>query len=490
MLAAVDLEAYRAEAESFSTAIGREFLLHLSGRKDDLELEPIYEAHAGLFERAAVEWLREAGLLALAEFAVEGLIGRETKDEAEELARLEAALEIEVDGERIPFRRSAVDQANEPDPDRREAISDARLELEEERLAPLRRGMLERSHALGRDLGWRSEREMFEELTGIDLGALHRDTAAFLEATEASYEPAVEPRMREQLGFGFDRVRRSDLPAFFRAPTLDPAFPAERLLPSFESTFDGMGIDPADRVVLDVESRPKKSPRAFCSAVRVPDEVHLVITPVGGHEDFEALFHEAGHAMHYAHVDRSLAFEHRYLGDNSVTEGFAFLLEHLTADPAWLSERAGVEDPEPVAAQARTRKLVFLRRYAAKLAYELELHSEDVDLDSLPERYSRHLSAAVHVDWPRAGWLADVDPFFYAARYLRAWALETHLARSLRKRFGERWFAQPEAGEFLRRLWARGQEIGAEELLAEAGGGELSLVAMAEELAGAPAPAR
>ena len=54
MLAAVDLDAYRAEAEEFSTAIGREYLLHLSGRKDDLDIDPIYAAHAGLFTREAV----------------------------------------------------------------------------------------------------------------------------------------------------------------------------------------------------------------------------------------------------------------------------------------------------------------------------------------------------------------------------------------------------------------------------------------------------
>ena len=35
-------------------------------------------------------------------------------------------------------------------------------------------------------------------------------------------------------------------------------------------------------------------------------------------------------------------------------------------------------------------------------------------------------------------YLSDVDDGFYAANYLRAWALETHLRRHLRERFGER----------------------------------------------------
>ena len=93
---------------------------------------------------------------------------------------------------------------------------------------------------------------------------------------------------------------------------------------------------------LDTEQRPLKSPRAFCAPVHVPDEVYLVIPRHGGRDDYAALFHEAGHTEHYAHVDASLPFEYRHLGDNSVTEGFAFLLEHLTEDPAWLEATLGV----------------------------------------------------------------------------------------------------------------------------------------------------
>ncbi|HWQ28343.1 MAG TPA: hypothetical protein VNN12_04915, partial [Dehalococcoidia bacterium] len=53
----------------------------------------------------------------------------------------------------------------------------------------------------------------------------------------------------------------------------------------------------------DTEPRPRKSPRAFCSAIRVPDEVILVINPHGGHDDYRALFHEAGHAEHFGLTD-------------------------------------------------------------------------------------------------------------------------------------------------------------------------------------------
>src|SRR5207244_9418168 len=96
-------------------------------------------------------------------------------------------------------------------------------------------------------------------------------------------------------------------------------------------------------------------------------------------------------------------------------------------------------------------------RYAAKLQYELELHDAPERLDDLREVYALRLGAAVHVDWPDENWLGDVDPFFYVARYLRAWALETDLRRRLREGFGDAWFDEPEAGTLLRELWRGGQ---------------------------------
>ena len=477
----MDLTRYREEAEEFVSALDREYYLHFSGQKDEFDIEPVYERHAELFSRAAVDELRVAGSRELLEFAVHGLVGRETKAEEAELARREASLEVELDGEKVPFRQAAVLQSNEADPDRRASIEDARMELTTRELDPLLREMLERSHALARELGWPTMRAMCEELSGIDLAALERQTSAFLETTEHSYEAVAGPRLEAELGFGFELLRRADLPYFFRARSLDPAFPQELLLSSLSETLAGLGLE-AGGVRLDVEQRPKKTPRAFCSPVRVPDEVYLVIARHGGREDYETLYHEAGHAQHFAHMSRSLPMEHRYLGDNSVTECFAFTMQHLTADAAWLRARVGVDDPEPIESQARAGKLVFLRRYAAKLSYELELHGDPPALDPLRDVYAQKLSDAVHVDWPAASWLSDVDPFFYAACYIRAWALETHVRRLLRERFGDRWFDERSAGGFLKELWKRGQSANGDELLGELTGQQLEFSALLDDV--------
>nr|MDQ4040914.1 hypothetical protein [Actinomycetota bacterium] len=338
----MDLDAYRAAAESFTAELSLEYYRHYAGLQHELGIEPVYDRHAALFERATVENLREAAqrasasherraLRALLDFAVDGYLGRATKRLDAELARRETELTLEVDGERLGFRESPVVQANEPDPDRRARIETARLEATARALNPLRREALELQHALARDLGWRSYRAMCEDLKGFDLDALAAQTAAFAAATDTAYVEAADPALRATVGAGLDEVRRSDLPRFFRFAAADPSFPAERLVPAFEETLAGLGIDARaqGRIVLDVEARPAKSPRAFCAPVRVPWEIYLVVPPMGGRDDFAALLHEGGHAQHFAGVDPALPFEFRHLGDNSITEGYAFLFDHL-----------------------------------------------------------------------------------------------------------------------------------------------------------------
>lgn len=494
MAAQFDLDHYRREAEEFVGRIDREYYLHLAGHKPELEVAAIYADHESLFSPAAVQRLRELAANAdgdearrrryLLQFAVDGLLGEATKAEAEESARLEATLEVSVDGDVVPYRQVPVEQANEADGERREALERERNRLLDEQLNRLHRAARERTHAICVELGWASYADAYAELRGLDFERLASSGRRFIEETEPGYAPLVDPRLVEANLPPLGRLRRSDIARFMRAPHLDRGFPAERLVPSFSDTLTGLGFDlRAQRnVQLDTESRPTKSPRAFCSPVDVPEEVYLVISPVGGREDFEALFHEGGHTEHYANTDASLPFEFRHLGDNGVTESFAFLLEHLTEDPGWLRARAPETDPEAVAAQARAVRLLFLRRYFAKLAYELELHGEGTDLSAMRSRYASLLGDATRVQWPAETWLADVDEGFYVACYLRAWALETHWRAALRERFGDRWFERPEAGEWLRGLWAQGQRLSAEELLESELGEELDFGPLAAEL--------
>jgi hypothetical protein len=492
----MDLEGYRGSAETFISELTAEYYRHYAGFKDDYEIEPIYKRHAGLFTAGAVAELRahldraasggeqKRRLRLLLDFAVEGYMGQATKQTEAELARREASITIEVAGEQLGFRQSVVLQANEPAADRRAEIEQGRLLATDEQLNPLYRELIERQHAIAQELGYASYRDLCAQCKALDLPALHAQTAAFSAHTASSYGSVLEPELRRTLGIGIDQLRRSDLSRFDRAPELDLEFPAAELVRSFVETMHGLGIDVGTQpgVVLDVDPRPNKSPRAFCAPVRVPEEVYLVIAPVGGQDDFSALFHEGGHTEHYANVDPALSFEFRHLGDNAITEAFAFLFMHLVENPEWLERRLGIKDSSQVAAHARAQRLIYLRRYAAKLEYELELHGSDGPLSGLAARYSELLGSALQIQWPTETFLADVDPGFYCTCYLRAWALETHLRRYLRERFGPAWFDSHAAGETLLALWREGQRLTPDELLAQLTGERLDFGVLISDL--------
>jgi hypothetical protein len=513
-----DLDEYRREAETFLEEIDREYYLHLAGHKPELAVEAIYEGHQDLFGRDAVDRVGEARrrwegarqrdpfdgdedgtrLRYLHQFALDGHLGALTRELEAQTAELEASLEIDVAGETISYRMAPVIQANEPDADRRAQIEAARTAVLAERLNPLHLEALETAHAACSELGWPSYLDAYSDVRELDLRVLAGQLEQFLRDTEADYARTVDPELERTVGAPFAELRRSDLARFFRASHLDELFPSDRMVPALRRTLAGLGVDldAQANVTLDTEARPTKSPRAFCSTPRVPEEVYLVMPPIGGREDYAALFHEAGHAEHYGNTDPGLAFEFRHLGDNSVTESFAFLLEGLTASPAWLeammrgrSEAEQRSDPlrdldgaQAAIEHARAARLVMLRRYAAKIAYEVELHGPGADLDAMPARYSELLGDRVGVPWPRETWLSDVDPGFYVACYLRAWALEVDWRGELLGRFGDAWFTDRDAGVWLRGLWAQGQRLDAEPLLAATTGGSLDFGRLASEL--------
>src|SRR4026208_2525048 len=153
--------------------------------------------------------------------------------------------------------------------------------------------------------------------------------------------------------------------------------------------------------------------------------------------------------------------EEKRLGDVAVTEGWAMLMQHLTDEPAWLSRKLDFPGPEEYAAEGMLWLLFFVRRYSAKLLYELEFHSSD-DVSGMAKRYAEVLGDALKFEIAEENYLADMDSGFYVTAYLRSWAFECQLRDHLRERFGTDWFTRRAGGSLLRALWAEGQGAAAE----------------------------
>jgi hypothetical protein len=260
-------------------------------------------------------------------------------------------------------------------------------------------------------------------------------------------------------------------------------FPKERMLPALESTLADLGIDLRSQrnVHLDIEERPNKTPRAFCCPIEIPEKVMLVIQPIGGPDDWRALFHEAGHTEHFANTSPALQVEERRLGDNAVTEGYAMLLEHLVSNPVWLTRRLDFPRPSEFAQEGAVGLLYFVRRYSAKLLYEIEFHGAD-DPTALRSRYVELLGDALKIEPSSADYLGDMDGEFYVTAYLRSWAFEAQLQTHLREELGNAWFTRREAGSLLREMWSEGQKPTADELLKDVTGAQLELAAVADHI--------
>jgi hypothetical protein len=300
---------------------------------------------------------------------------------------------------------------------------------------------------------------------------------------ERLYEDALDRLFRARLGIPLAEAESWDVPRLFRAPQWDAAFPSDRMLPALEATLGELGIDlrAQPNVELDVEQREKKSPRAFCAPIEVPSRVVLVIQPIGGPDDWQALFHEAGHLEHFAHTSADLKVEERRFGDNAVTEGWAMLFQHLTDEPAWLTRRLDFPRPRDYAAEGAGVLLFFVRRYCAKLLYELELHA-GADPETARAAYVEILGDALKIEPPGSRYLSDVDAGFYVTSYLRSWAFEAQIRDRLRTEFGSEWFARRSAGDLLRELWSLGQSENADELLTDVTGSGIEMEAVADRV--------
>ena len=125
--------------------------------------------------------------------------------------------------------------------------------------------------------------------------------------------------------------------------------------------------------------------------------------------------------------------------------------------------------------------LYFVRRYCAKLLYEIEFFQAD-DPTSMQTRYFELLSRRAQAAGNSESYLDDIDGSFYVIGYLRSWAFEAQLREFLRSEFGNEWFARRDAGDLLRELWSLGQGPTADELLKDVTGATLEMASVGERI--------
>ncbi len=492
---------FAERAEKFFGELMREQYEVGAGLKEELDLAPIYERYADLFaepsvrqrvdafrkevntaaravgtETRATDRLTEAAQPVaahavaakearhLADFAVTSYIDNATKELTEAITNAELKAKVEWDGKEIPYQNVRTVLVREPDYARRHDLQSRQLAVMVKE-NPHRAERINAQHELARRLGFSTYRTMVEQLRGWDLPILAKALKPLIEETDDIFEDKLEHYLSDAR-VPRNQANTADVAYVLRAPEFDNYFPSDQLVRVFQRTAAGMGmpLESTPGLHLDTEPRPLKSPRAFCAPIRIPNDVFLVIKPIGGQDDYRAFFHESGHAEHFSHVDANLPFAFRYLGEEAISETFAFLFEHVTQNPRWLVDvlRVPLRDAERYRRFSLFSKLWMLRRYTAKLQYELVLHDEGTS--GADTAYRDILGEILHVPVPPERYLEDVDDAFYAAAYLRAWIFERQLGNFLLEQFGEGWYESREAGTRLQSIWSIGMRDPVDEL--------------------------
>jgi hypothetical protein len=479
----MNINQFEKRAEAFREEMVREYYQAMAGLKEQLEIAPIYERYADLFAEDTVRTLlgqrqNKQGQY-LAELATMGYLEQQVKDLTEAITNFVLKATVDWDGEEIPYQAVQPRMANEPVMERRHELY-ARQRAVTAKSNDQRAERFQAMYRATQGLGFTDYTTMCEQLEDLHLAWLTEQMQVFLARTEEVYTEQLAHYLATT-GVPEDEAEVSDTLYLFRAPHFDELFPAEKMIPALRVTLAGLGVDmdSQEGLELDTEPRPLKSPRAFCAPIRVPDEVKLVIKPIGGQNDYRALFHEAGHAQHAVNTAADLPFAFKRLGDNSVTEGYAFLFENLVRNRHWLREVLGAHECEAFVNFSRFYKLWYLRRYGAKLLYEQELHAGVEDPAS---RYTEILGNALRVSIAPEKHLEDVDDAYYAAQYLRAWIFEVQMRHYLEREYGPAWFTKPAAGRFLIDLWRQGQRDNVVELAQQMGYEGLDLEPLTEEL--------
>ncbi len=415
------------------------------------------------------------------EWEVESQTGRALAEiEEREIAWESSAVVSLPDGRQYPYLRGGIEIANASDRRDRLAIDEARASIVESGLVPIRRERLHRERDFVESLELAKDyNAAFTLLSGISLDDLVDQCRECLRDTDAVWGDLLPRAAHQSLGVPVADLTRADALALVRAPEFDRYFPGAAMEDAVRRHVTEMGIDPdaGGRVRYDTGERAGKRARAFCAPVRVPDEVYLVMRPHGGQTDYQTLLHELGHALHFAYTRADHPFEYRWVGDNSVTESYAMLFDHLMQHPGWLLRYSGLGKRElpPFLRAAALEELQFLRRYCAKLIYEVQLYGGRLSWDLVPDLYVETLTEATSFRYRRADAFIDVDARFYAARYLRAWQLGALLAESLTEEFNDDWYRNPRAGPWIiEGLFGEGQRELADEIAQRVAGRPLS----------------
>lgn len=439
------------------------------GLKDKLETEKVYKKYQNIFTKETLDQLdgeikktkdlKKKDILERVYFTIAGsFIGLRIAKLGDFITTYFSQAKVKINGDEISYYEVAPRISKDKIFESREKLYIASLPVQK-KINPKQLSLLKEEVKLINDLGFSGYLDYFEKAKKVDYKNFYKTVLEIRKKTDALWKSRIEEVSKEELGRPFKNIKSTHTLYLRSLSAFDSFYPKERVVSIFEEFSRDLGLsDLLSKIEIDDVERPKKNPRAVCYWPNPPGEVHLIIKPIGGEQDYEAMFHEGGHALHGASIDSKLPYPLKTLAhSNALTEAFAFVLEDLVFEPMWLSKYLNVSahSGEKIKKQAYFVNIMLLRRYLGKFIYEYEMFSQN-SLSRGPQLYAKRLKETTGFVYDGVNWLSDMDSGFYSADYLRAWIGAAQIKNYLTRKFGEKWFLNKKAGVFLRQLYSRG----------------------------------
>lgn len=479
------LEHYRKEFTDFNINLNRTKYLYLSGQKVTFPNKEIYDRYSDLFSLDVISSLKK--LLSeitehyqtnrktfnqLISFASNGYLSLKVKSLDQEIQMAENRLSIFWKEQKVPINNVNYLLVNEFNGQKRKEIYSKKLSSLNT-LDSLRGERIEKIHEFTKELGYENYLQMSSELNQVDYLKLNFSLQRFLSDTEKLYQVNLKQYLSVNLRLPIELASSADILTFTQRENFSFLFPAKKLLLAYQETLLQLGIRSSSQnnIFLDKEIRPTKHFGTFCLPIIIPDEIKIVFQPNSGVKEYELFFQAVGKSNHFAFTNKKLSTEFKYIGDNSLTESYGFLFRHLISEPLWLEQMLDERESKELQTANLLTRLYLIRRLAAKLNYEIELHSKG--LSNLARFYSEEISNATCFQASSSEYLIDYSDSFYTANYLRGLLFEAMFRDYLKTHFGYKWWQNCKAGNLLKDMWDVGTLYSIEEFSQQLGLGEL-----------------
>ena len=233
-----------------------------------------------------------------------------------------------------------------------------------------------------------------------------------------------------------------------------------------KKTLTNMDFD-LSKIHFDTQDRKNKYPSPICFFVRIPDDIRVLFKRESPIFDFQACFHETGHAMHASSVDPDMEYWNKYKISMGIAEIFSTFFERLTKNSQYIhslsaSGKANEIVINKLIARTHFMELFFVTFYTANSLMKLEYWQQNLSVAKACQAYSKLIKEYTEFEVPGEYWLLHhilPESIMYVPSYLLAAARAAELEAYLRNKFGDMWWREKEAGKSLREIMRPGAAI-------------------------------